>query len=262
MSGLPMRPSEEQLHAYVDGFLDDPQRVAVEAFLQDNPGEALRLEAYQQQNAALRALRSLPDARPFTIPLFAPRLAWRKLALQAAAAVVLLALGASSGWWLHARLQPADPLWMRLVRQAERAYLTYVPEKTHPVEVTSEQEPHLRTWLSKKLGQPITIPVLKRAGYDLVGGRLLPSNAGPAALFMYQDMQGSRLTLYMLAAPSQRADGDVRYVQSGSLWICYWIGQNMEFALTGELDRERLMGLAKSISMQLNGVQSGGADSW
>ncbi len=262
MSEHPLRPSEEQLHAYVDGFLDDPQRVAVESFLQENPGEALRLAAYRQQNVALRALRSLPDARPFTLPEFAPRMAWRKLALRAAAAVVLLALGGTSGWYLHARLQPADPLWMRLVRQAERAYLTFVPEVVHPVEVTSDQEPHLRTWLSKRLGQPVTIPVLARHGYDLVGGRLLPSNAGPAALFMYQDKQGNRLTLYMLAAASPRSNGDVRYVQSGSLWICYWIGQNMDFALTGELDRERLLTLAKSIYMQLNNVKPGGAASW
>ena len=43
--------------------------------------------------------------------------------------------GGGTGWWLRGQLAPRDPLWMRLVQQAERAYQTFVPEVVHPVEV-------------------------------------------------------------------------------------------------------------------------------
>jgi anti-sigma factor RsiW len=262
MSQNGFRPSEETLHAFVDGFLAEPERSAVERYLADNPGEAARVEAYRQQNAALQALRSLPEARRFTPPEFGRRIAWRAVALRVAAAAVLLAAGLAGGWSLHDRLQPSTPLWLRLVQQAERAHQTYVPEVVHPVEVTSDQEQHLRTWLSKRLGTPIRVPVLRRDGYDLVGGRLLPGNPGPAAQFMYQDGQGNRLTLYLLAAPATRRDSSFRYVQSGNLWICTWVGESIDFVLTAEVDRDRMQGIAKDVYMQLNDMKPPKVGSW
>jgi anti-sigma factor RsiW len=262
MSEPTFRPSEEQLHAFVDGYLDEPERARVERYLAENAGEAQRIEAYRQQNAALRSLRGLPEGRPFTLPEFRTRLSWRTVALQVAAAAVLLVVGGNLGWFLHGRLEQGKPLWMRLVEQAERAHQTFVPEVVHPVEVTSAQEQHLQTWLSRRLGTPITVPQLRQQGYDLMGGRLLPANPGPAAQFMYQDGQGNRLTLYILAAPSGRRDTAFRYVQDGSLWICYWMGQSMDFALTGELARERLVDVAKSVYLQLNHIQAPPLGGW
>lgn len=262
MTEAAFRPSEEQLHAYVDGFLDRSLQGAVERFLAENPGEALRIEAYRQQNAALQALRALPESRPFTVPEFRARIRWSRLAVQVAAAVLLLAVGGGAGWWGRVLLAPREPLWVRLVDQAERAYQTFVPEVVHPVEVTRDQEQHLRTWLSRRLGTPVAVPVLTSHGYELVGGRLLPGDPGPAALFMYQDAQGSRLTLYVLAAPSKRRDTAFRYVQSGSLWICYWMGENIDFALTGEVDRDQIKDIAKTAYMQLNNMKLPSGGDW
>jgi anti-sigma factor RsiW len=262
MSGSIARPSEEALHAYVDGFLGEAERAGVERYLGENPAEALRLEAYRQQNAALQALRALPDARPFALPDFSRRRSWTSLARRAVAALLLLAAGSAGGWWLHGRTAPGDPLWLRLVQQAELAHRTFVPEVVHPVEVTSAQEPHLRTWLSRRLGAPVNVPTLRTQGYDLVGGRLLPARPGPAAQFMYQDTSGSRLTLYVLAAPTEQRETAFRYLQSGTLWICYWTGGSMDFALTGELSRERLIEIAKVVFMQLNNMNPPTLDTW
>ncbi|HKI96931.1 MAG TPA: anti-sigma factor [bacterium] len=256
------QPSEEQLHAYVDDFLPEAERMAVERYLADHPSEALRIEAYRQQNAALQGLRALPEAHPFTLPEFRPRVRWRAVALRTAAAAVLLLAGGGGGWWLHGHLERGRPLWMRLVEQAERAHQTFVPEVVHPVEVTSAHEQHLRTWLSRRLGTPVTVPVLKRHGYDLMGGRLLPASPGPAAQFMYQDAQGNRLTLYMLAAPTGRRDTSFRYVQDGALRICYWMGQTMDFAITGEMPRDQLDGIAKSVYLQLNHMKPPRVGAW
>ena len=47
------------------------------------------------------------------------------------------------------------------------------------------------TWLTKRLGAPVSAPSLSALGYELVGGRLLPGGAGPVALFMYGAPDGS-----------------------------------------------------------------------
>lgn len=259
MSESTFRPSEETLHAYIDGFLGEAEQAAVERYLAENPSEALRMEAYSQQNAGLRALRDLPEARPFTLPEFPARPPWRTVLLRAAAAVVLLALGGGAGWLAHGHFERGEPLWVRLVQQAELAHQTFVPEVVHPVEVGREQSQHLRTWISNRLGTAVTVPVLGGHGYDLVGGRLLPATPGPAAQFMYQDESGNRLTLYLLASPSGNRDTAFRWVQSGSLWICYWMGETIDFALTASLPRERLLELAKAVYLQLNEMQPPGS---
>ena len=259
MSRPPHPPTEATLHAWVDGFLEPIQAAEVEKYLAEHPSEALRLEAYRQQNQFLQALRDLPGQRPFTLPTFEPRWRWRRvrpLLARAVAAVLLVAVGGAAGWVLRGRLNSGEPVWQRMVRQAEVAHLTYVPEVLHPVEVTVDQQQHLRTWLSRRLGTPIALPILAQHGYELVGGRLLPATPGPAAQFMYQDGQGNRLTLYVLAAPTGRKEAAFRYVQKGALWICYWMGASIDFALTGDVSRERLVEMAKSIYMQLNGVES------
>ena len=56
MTEASFRPSEEQLHAFVDGFLAEPERSVVERFLADNPGEALRLELPGEGGAPAEAL--------------------------------------------------------------------------------------------------------------------------------------------------------------------------------------------------------------
>lgn len=52
----PVKMTEDDLHAYVDGALP-PERVAeVEAWLAGHPEDAERVAAYRAQNLALKAL--------------------------------------------------------------------------------------------------------------------------------------------------------------------------------------------------------------
>jgi anti-sigma factor RsiW len=201
MSGKFKPPSEELLHAYVDGVLPEAHRDEVTAYLAENPAEVSRMEAYLQQNAALRALGEALDAQPAPVLLPQRRRAiWARPALRAAAAVVLLALGGLGGWWLHGLKEREAYIGAGFVQQAAMAYRTYAPEVLHPVEVPAAQEKHLVAWLSKRLGKPLRAPHLSELGFELVGGRLLPGSTGPAAQLMYQDAQMNRLTLYVLTA--------------------------------------------------------------
>ncbi len=72
-------------------------------------------------------------------------------------------------------------------RYAAMAHVVYSREKRHAIEVMANEERHLVSWLSKRLGFALKVPNLSREGYALVGGRLLPGDQGSVAHFMYED---------------------------------------------------------------------------
>jgi anti-sigma factor RsiW len=90
---------------------------------------------------------------------------------------------------------------------------------------------------------------LQSLGFDLVGGRLLPDGAGKSAQLMYQDAGGARVTVY-LRKPEPGTETAFRYEQQGPLGMFYWVEDKCGFALVGELPKERLLALAKSIYEQ------------
>ncbi|HEX9843157.1 MAG TPA: anti-sigma factor [bacterium] len=260
MTGTAPQPSEAMLHAYVDGVLPVEQVPAVEGYLAEHPAEARRIEAYRRQNSALRALGDYLAAQP--VPARPARRlrglqGWRHVRTLAAA-VLLLAAGAGGGWWLRGELpapaMPGSPALGAFALDAAMAHRVYVPEVLHPVEVGAAQEKHLVTWLSKRLGNPVRAPYLKGLGFELVGGRLLPSATGPAAQFMYQDAQGVRLTLYVLTADQPAGSSAFRFVQKGDVGVFYWLDGALDYALAGELQRERLLDVAMTIYKDLRNM--------
>jgi anti-sigma factor RsiW len=120
------------------------------------------------------------------------------------------------------------------------------------VEVGADQEAHLLRWLSKRLGVSLKIPHLAGLGYSLVGGRLLPGERGPAAQFMYQDIKGQRLTLYVRAGDDSRAQTAFRFAQENGVSVFYWLDGRLGYALSGETGREELLRVADAVYRQLN----------
>jgi anti-sigma factor RsiW len=64
------KPSEAQLHAFVDGELDRAQREAVRAYLAASPEDAARVETWRRQSEALRAAFAPVEslAVPWSLP--------------------------------------------------------------------------------------------------------------------------------------------------------------------------------------------------
>jgi anti-sigma factor RsiW len=251
------RVDEHALHAYVDGALAPERRDDVEAYLRANPEAARRVEAYRRQNQLLRsALDPMldepvpPTLQPSHVGVRrAPWLRYSGIAAAVLAAGVL-------GWTLRGE-QPQQPRRVdfaaMLAQRAVTAHLVYTPEVLHPVEVGARQEEHLVGWLSKRLGVRVRAPHLGSAGFQLVGGRLLPGEDRPAAQFMYQDAQGHRLTLYVATNAHDARQTAFRYVNEDNVSTFYWIEGKLGYALSGELDRERLLGVAEAVYRQVNG---------
>lgn len=249
-----------ELHAYVDGELTPERRPAVEAYLAAHPEEADRLERYRDHGMLIRrAFRSLAErpiparmVRGLVRPEVRSPKRWWWGAAAAAAAVVLFMAGATSGWYGRDLLAPAEPAHT-LLADAAAAHLTYTAEVRHAVEVPATEQDHLATWLGRRLDVPLRVPDLRDSGYELVGGRLLPTaNGQPTAQLMYQDPEEHRLTLYMRAAPDQERT-EFRFSQEGELSALYWEDGRTAWVLLGELPREELLTLAHQVYAALQG---------
>lgn len=243
----------DDLNAWVDGRLDDARAREIEAWLEANPAEGERWRDYRVHREVLQAVYDpvLSEPVPTRLRPASIRAGRRRdWPAQAAAAVLLLAVGAAAGWLGHEALTPDSAVVASLARDAVVAHRVYIPEVRHPVEVAADQEAHLVTWLSKRIGQPVKAPQLAEAGFQLVGGRLLPSADGPAAQFMYQDASGGRLTLYVRLSGT-RQDTAFRFMEEGGASAFYWTDAGLGYALIGNMSRERLWAVANAVYRQL-----------
>ncbi len=246
-----MKPSDKELHAYVDGALDAEKQRALEAYLAASPEDAGRVGAYLEQKAGLHTLYDAVLDEPLPERLRVPekRLARRRYAF----AIGWLACGMALGWMLaHLPALSGDSKRATLPRQAAVAHAVYVPEVRHPVEVGADQQAHLVAWLSKRLGSNLKVPVLSREGYELVGGRLLPGEAGAVAQFMYQDARGRRLTLYVSRHSGNERISAFRFSREDNVSVFYWIDGPLGYALSGDLPKTDLLEVATSVYKQLN----------
>ena len=98
--------------------------------------------------------------------------------------------------------------------------------------------------------------LLAPLGYELVGGRLLPGEAGARAQFMYQNVAGTRITLYLgvldqgaSGAPTQETGFHLG--TGGPVPNFYWMDQGFGYALAGPVPRDTLMQLAEAVYRQL-----------
>ena len=259
--------SENDLHAYVDNQLTPERRHDVESYLAERPDEMQRVQAYIAQNAALHAAYNPLLNEPVPRRLL-PRAANDRTFWQHLAAGLLIAIvSGSGGWLLHVPSTPSTPSTAlpsqltvpdlaeqarnSLAHQAAIAHVVYSPEVTRPVEIGAEQEDQLVTWLSKRLGSKINPPKLGKLGYELIGGRLLPGQSGPVAQFMYHNIAGQRLTVYVSTDQSQNKDTGFRFAQEGPVNVFYWIDGKFGYALSAGIDKGELARIATAVYQQL-----------
>jgi anti-sigma factor RsiW len=250
--------STDELQAYVDDRLDPDHRREVERFLDTQPELAQRVAAYRAQRDGLRGTLAAHAAEP--IPpelnlnrLLEARLGRRPAWWRAAAVVALcLGLGGAAGWYLGASPTPSriEQAMLLLRQQAMASHAVYAVDSRHPIEVTAADSDHLSQWLSNRLRRSVAPPDLSALGYRLLGGRLLATErGGAAALFVYDDAQGNRLSVLLrpMAPELHAARIDT---EQGLLTGCTWIGGGMGYAVVGPASDRTLDQIADQISRQ------------
>jgi anti-sigma factor RsiW len=245
--------NDDKLHAYVDGMLDETERLEVEAWLAGHPEDAERVRDWNAQNQALHAAFDPVLNEPLPLDLVRAgrrqRLAGSRL-WRAAASFALLAVTGLAGYGLG--LRSAEPhIIAQMPRDAALAHVVFSPEQRHPVEVDAAHADHLVKWLSKRLGAELAPPDFTAQGFELLGGRLLTGGNGPVAQFMYQSADQRRVTLYIRREAHGNADTSFRHARENGIEVFYWIDQEMGYALSGGIEREEIQRLADTAYRQI-----------
>ena len=237
MISLP--PSERDLHAYVDHQLLDSDRRVLETWLASHPEVAAQVQAWQQDAQLLRASLSGALQQPHN-PALDPALIRQRIKKQsrrhlATAALLLIAvsLGGVGGW--HAREATQPPLLP--MTDAMQAYRLFAQDGIMPADYNAQDRSTMQAWLDRYFNQAHRLPDLSQAGFKPVSGRLLTTDQGAAAMVLYQDAQGRRISFYIrppgpnngfLPRGSRSADG---------LQADYWSGGGYNYAMVSPVDQ-------------------------
>jgi anti-sigma factor RsiW len=251
--------SERDIHMALDGELPGEERMAYDAWLEANPEMKARATRYVADRAALRSAFAGVMDEPVPARLrqavfgeaTARTPAWRSRWWLSAAAAVVLAVGGLGGYVAGidgiGKTDESDDL---LAEQAIAAHVIYAAEKRHAVEVPASDKDHLETWLSNRIGLKLVAPDLASEGFELVGGRLLPAGQGKAAMLLYEDANGERISLFVTAESSATTRGTYTAEADGPEAV-YWLDKGYGCAVVGSLPAERLSAVAKSAYGQL-----------
>jgi anti-sigma factor RsiW len=247
MNNLPVPPTEDELHAYVDGALDASRRADIEAYLASNPEVAERVARWRHDVDFLRTELAGTMTRP-PQPRLDPaavrgRLRARSRVRTAAAATFFLAIGAGGlgGWQLRTMSLAPVPM-----ADAVEAYRVFASDRNRPVEMGAENVDHLQKWLSNRLGTPVSLPDLRSEGFDLLGGRLLSTAEGPAALIFYQDHDGERVSLY-IRPNTHFSEGTRGSRNDGGLLAKYWYKNGYGYAVVAKASDPRIAELQAAL---------------
>jgi anti-sigma factor RsiW len=243
---LPIR--EDDLHAFVDGALTPERRAAVEAYLAATPEAARDVADWQAQRDGIKAMFAPGTTRPVVrrTAFNGVRPLW-----AGGAAVAMLVVGLVSGFLIAPLVDvEGNGTAASLGDWAQTNFLVYASDVKHPVEVGKDEKAHLLQWLGKRLGEPVHAPDLGAQGFELIGGRLVTYDGKPAALLMYEDKSGERLTL-ALGRNSGNAETGFLQTEHDGVRTFHWIDGPVGYGVSGRLDSYRLKVIATLVYEQL-----------
>lgn len=247
----PFQPSEATLHAYVDGQLNEAQQRAVDAYLTAHPAEARKVAGWQQDAQQLRALLANLGGMPVN-PQLDPQVLRRTRYIRqrrhlATAAALFLALGLGSvgGWQARNQNLLANNPPMQDALEAHRLFAL---DTRNAVDVRADQPAQLQAWLDQRFQHASRLPDLGAYGLQPVGGRLLNTDQGPAALLLFEDAQGQRISLY-LRSPGALYDMPNGERRDGELQTRYWSQAGYSYALVSPAGDSRAATLQKALSL-------------
>jgi anti-sigma factor RsiW len=249
--------TEEDLSSFVDDRLDAARRIEVQAYLEAHPEVAQRIAGYEAQRDLLRAAFAPVAQEPIPPELDVARMVGERRRprrglprwAMAMAASLLVCVGGLSGWTLRGVGLPPQEGTQALAREAAASFAVFASDHTNPVEIRAENRAQLVAWASRQLRRPVSIPDLSGSGYRLMGGRVVPTEHGAAALFMYDDDRGSRLVV--LTRP-MRAEGDAPMAQHSQAGVngWSWADDGLGYSLVGAVTPEALHPIADDVRRQ------------
>lgn len=251
--------TEDDLHAYVDDVLEPERRAEVGSYLADHPDVAKRVAGFADQRELLRAALAPIADEPLPPELNLSRIIGsrrrrRSPAWWAVAAMLLLGVGGLGGWVVRGSLEASPSGLTALAQEAAYSYNVYAPDRVHPVEMRASDAAQLVQWVSSRLNRPVRVPDLASSGYRLMGGRLVATQHGPAAMFMYDDDHGSRVVVLTRPMTSADQNAPMTAQSSGSATGLAWADNGIGYSLVGEVPAETLRPVANEVRRQARAI--------
>jgi anti-sigma factor RsiW len=231
--------SDEDLHAYIDGALEEERARAVREALAGNAALAERVALFQADKAMLKAAYASMAQRPLPPEWIArahrrPRMHWQKhwrLAC-AIAATILVVAGGPLVWRYYTPVGNSDVVELALDARegnpvGDRHSVTGDSVKTVAYDVA----------LRQTVASNVRIPDLSRMGYKLRGLHLY----NKAAEILYRGPQNQLFTLYV-----RRSDGSARFDQfeRRGLRVCIWQDDQISTVMAGDISAAVMQRLA------------------
>ncbi len=254
MSARPI--TEEDLNGYVDRRLDAAREAEVAVWLDAHPEAARRIARQTEERDLLRAALAPIAEEPVPPELNLKRMiethrrpnAFAGWGNAAAAAIVLLVVGGAGGWTMRgAGLTPSEGV-QSLSREAVASFAAYAPDTARPVELR-ERAP-FEAWAAKRIGRSIAIPDLAASGYRFMGGRIVPTEHGPAAMVMYDDDRGARLVLLARTMAADQNAPMAPHSEDGINGYA-WADQGLGYSLVGSAPASALHPIADEARRQI-----------
>lgn len=243
-------PSEHDLQAYVDGQLDDGMRRQVEIYLASHPDAAREVEQLRQDNQRLRAsLENMvttpvpPRLDPFRIRRDLRTRSQRYMAI-AASLVLTLSLGTLGGWQLRDMSMRKTYLPMADATQAYRMFAGN--DMAQKVDLKTSEPMQLQSWLNQHFVQPAPMPDFSAYGFKPVGGRLMASDKGAAAMVVYQNDQGQAI-VYYVRPPGELFNFGTGNRKEGNLLTQYWRQGRYFYAVVSPTDSPATLPVQRAI---------------
>jgi anti-sigma factor RsiW len=170
------------------------------------------------------------------------------------AAMLFLSIGGMGGWAVRGALQASPGGLVALAQEATASYNVYAPDRVRPVEVRASDSAQLVQWVSDRLHRPVKVPDLAGSGYRLMGGRLVATQHGPAAMFMYDDDHGSRLVVLTRPMSSADQNAPMTSQSQGDVGGIAWADDGVGYSLVGHAAPESLRPIANEVRKQARAI--------
>jgi anti-sigma factor RsiW len=253
---------ERDLHAYVDGLLDEHHARKVEEYLKRHPEKASEVQDYIEYNKLLRKAYEHNTEEPVPQRLLSVlnrpvRNIWSAMG-KVAAVVVLCALSAGGGWLGAYQSEGVVSEEDGMVRN----FLHQVALNTEPpFEGMSAQKLEINTgiktdplnWLTQKVALEMQAPNLTKAGYTLERRRLVTRGPQEFVELKYTNSSGDAIKLYMKTRWEKDAP-TIEFAQKKNQSIAYWQEGPLVYALSGALDRSRAAKIAELVRTSMTDV--------
>jgi Predicted transmembrane transcriptional regulator (anti-sigma factor) len=226
-------PSEEELHAFLDGELDEARSREIAALVEADPLLGERVAAFRADKAMLKQAYGSLDRLPLPEEWFdelRPKrraVSWRLVGSIAAAILVVLG-GFSVYRGLHG--SRGDAVTVALEARNDRVQPQLV--------VSANGAPRdLEAVVQKTVGARVKVPDLGKMGYRLQAVRVFAQ----AAELDYRHRDGGEFTLYLT-----KSDGHVRYDQfdRDGLRVCIWKDEVITAVMAGHMSTAAMQRLA------------------